>query len=168
MDQSASLSITQKGADEIKNRTHKLSMRKRSVLILLEKPRTVEQVLSKSVFHSDEIIDEIQTLVGEGFIALGGEAAQFALETAPVSSAGGNSFQLDDEIILSEAKFLLIDFCVDSFGTQSQAFTDQIRACKSAGNLSACLASIFATAEKQCPDRLPALRKLVKEINETA
>lgn len=170
MDLSTNLHITQKGEDEVKRRVYKLSMKKRSVLILLDKPKAVEHLLLKSVFPQNEIVEEIDALIRDGFIALSGEGTPRPDKpdlpaTAP---ALGSSFDLDDEIILSEAKFLLTDFSVDSFGTQSQAFVDGIRACKSVNDLRLSLGTLFTAAEKQCPDRLPVLLGLIKEINETA
>jgi len=146
---------------------YKLGMKKRSVLILLEKPHTVEHVVSKSVFPPAEIILEIQALAQDGFIALSSEAAP-APAVAAVEPLSDTSFLLKDEIVLSEAKFLMIDFWVDSFGTESEEFTEGINACASVRDLSACLKSIVAVAQRQCPERLPVLSKLVKEINETA
>jgi hypothetical protein len=144
---------------------YKLGMKKRSVLILLEKPHTVEHVVSKSVFPPAEIILEIQALAQDGFIALSREAAPAVAAVEPLS---GTSFLLKDEIVLSEAKFLMIDFWVDNFGTESEEFTEEINACGSVRDLSACLKSIVAAAQRQCPERLPVLSNLVKEINETA
>lgn len=169
MDLSASLHITQKGVDEVKGRVYKLSIRKRSVLILLEKPQTVEYVLHKSVFHEDEVVEEINGLLRDGFIEVSGDLAvdRGPLTIAPPPQAAVN-FHLEDDIVLSEAKFLLIDFCVDSFGTGSQVFVDEIRSCNSAKNLSVCLRNIHAAAEKQCPARIPALLLLIQDINETA
>lgn len=62
--------ITEKGIDEIDRRTHKLSIRKRSVLVHLNTPQTVAYILDKSVFHQDEIIYEIKVLEHDGFLAM--------------------------------------------------------------------------------------------------
>ena len=59
MDSSTWLAITPKGEEEIQHRRHQLSIRKRSVLVSLEKPHTVEQILERTVFSEDEILDEI-------------------------------------------------------------------------------------------------------------
>jgi hypothetical protein len=106
----------------------------------------------------------------DGFITVTGDSERHLEKpdrpvTAPMPSG---STDLDDEIILSEAKFLLNDFSVDSFGTQAQPFVDEIRACKSVRDLRLCLSAIFTAAEKQCPNRLPVLLDLIREINETA
>lgn len=162
MDLSDNLTITQKGADEIKNRTYKLSMKKRSVLILLETPRSVEHIIKKSVFPLDEIVAEIQALVHDGFISAGRITSLAANATTSVEN-----FHLHDDVILPEAKFLLIDFCTDHFGSRSQAFATEIRACTSAKHLSHCLVNIFATAKTHCPDRIQVLRNLIKEIRDT-
>lgn len=167
---SPSLQITPKGVDEVQHRVYKLNIRKRSVLILLDKPQTIEQVLHRTVFPEQEIVEEIQTLVRDGFIEMSRGGAQIPAAPAPAPlpppSAGG--FALLDDIIISEAKFQLVDFCVDSFGTRSQAFVDEIRACKNAQEIDLYLRHIVATAEKLCPERLPLLQSLVKEINATA
>lgn len=173
MNLSASLHITPKGVDEVKNRVYKLSIRKRSVLILLEKPQTVEYVLQKSVFHQDEILEEISGLVRDGFVTASGEIpsaaspAKVDMPGDPGVPAGGN-FQLSDDIILSEAKFLLVDFSVDTFGTQSQSYVDEIGECKNAKNLYLVLRNIYTATEKQYPNRLSTLLGVIKEINETA
>lgn len=166
MDLSTSLHITEKGEDEVRCRAYKLNLKKRSVLNMLDKPKPVEHVLAKSVFPRNEIIEEIEALIRDGFISLTGNAVP--RPAAPAVAQGATGIQLDDEIVLSEAKFMLTDFSVDSFGTQSQVFVDAIRACKSVEDLRFCLNKIFAETEKQCPNRLPMLVGLVVEINETA
>ena len=170
MDLSANLHLTQKGEDEVKHRAYKLSMKKRSVLILLDKPKPVEHVLAKSVFPRNEVLEELEGLIQDGFISLGGEViVRPAATVSPaVPSVSNEKLHLDDEIIVSEAKFMLTDFSVDSFGTQSQAFVDAIRACKKVQDIRLCLSGILAATEKQCPNRVPVLLGLINEINETA
>lgn len=169
MDFSTSLKITPKGAEEIKSRTHKLGMKKRSVLLQLDQPQSIQTIVGKSVFPQAVIMAEIHELITDQFIAAGANGAHHHAVAGPSAAAGaGNSFHLVGGIIISEAKFLLVDFCVDNFGTQSQAFVDEIRACSKEGELGFCLAKIVTAAKRQCPDRLPALLGLVAEINETA
>ena len=163
MDSSTRLSITAKGEDELKHRIYKLSIRKRSVLVSLEETHTVAQVVERSVFQEDEILDEIRALTGEGFVTMEGAKA-----SARQGDQQRGRFELKDEIVLSEAKYLLIDFCVDSFGTHAQALADGIRVCKTPESLAKSLETLAKSAEKQCPDRLPALFKIIQEINETA
>ena len=165
MDSSTWLAITPKGEEEIQHRRHQLSMRKRSVLISLEKPHTVEQILERTVFSEDEILDEIQNLLQNGFIALDSDETARLAEQA---RRGKDRFELDEEIVLSEAKYLLIDFCVDSFGTQAQTFSNGVRSCKTPGALGKYLRTIAEAAEKHCPERVPSLFKIIQEINETA
>ena len=163
MEASTRLSITAKGEDELKHRLYKLSIRKRSVLVSLETPHTVAQVVERSVFQEDEIIDEIRALENEGFVAVEGANA-----SPPRDARQRGRFELNDAIVLSEAKYLLIDFCVDSFGTHAQTLADGIRVCKTPESLAKSLQTIAEAAEKQCPDRLPALFQILQEINETA
>lgn len=164
MNSSASVSLTPKGVDEALNRTYKINIRQRSVLILLGKPQTIEYILQKQqLFDQDEVLEIINQLVSEGFIAVSGGTMPRAAATA----AGGN-IQLMEGIVISEAKFLLVDFCVDSFGTQSQTFVDELGGCKNEKNLQLCLKNIYAAIEMHSPDRLPVLLKIVGEINATA
>ncbi len=164
MNSSASLSLSPKGVDEALNRTYKLNIRQRSVLILLGKPQTVEYILQKQqLLNQDEVIEIINQLVSEGFVEVSG--GSMPRSSAPAAS--GN-IQLLEGIVISEAKFLLVDFCVDSFGTQSQAFVDELGGCKNEKNLQLCLKNIYAAIETHSPDRLPALMKIVGEINATA
>ena len=85
--------------------------------------------------------------------------------TAP--ALGGN-VQLLEGIIISEAKFLLIDFCVDSFGKRSQKFVDELDGCKNEKHLQTCLKNICVATEEHSPDRLAVLLKVIADINATA
>ena len=162
---SASLFLSPKGIDEALNRVYKINLRLRSVLILLGTPLTVEQVISKreSLFKHDEILEIIIELVDEGFVSVKGETI-----SRSEGLASGENIQIDDDIIISEAKFLLVNFCVDSFGTKSQAYIDQIGACKTVKNVQLCLKNIYAVTESQNPGRLPDLMLVISEINKTA
>jgi len=124
-----------------------------------------------------EFLSEIDALVLDGFVAQIGDSVSRSnepdiAERAAPDRATNGSIHLDDEIILSEAKFLLVDFSADAFETQSRAFIDEIidgiYACKSVKDFRLRLSAIFAATEKLCPDRLPVLLELVKKINETA
>lgn len=170
MDLSTRLQLTRKGEDELKHRTCKLGLKKRSVLILLDKPQSVQYLLGKSVFSQGEVIEEIRALVADQFIAVSMNGALDAAGSGPIAAASGQAdhFHLHGGIVISEAKFLLIDFCVDHFGTGSQAFADEISACSKENDLGYCLGKVLAAAQKQCPDQLPKLLSVVKEINETA
>ncbi|OIQ99481.1 hypothetical protein GALL_184180 [mine drainage metagenome] len=166
MNLSDTLSLTPKGVDEALNRTYKVNIRQRSVLILLGKPQTVEYVLQKQqqLFNRDEVIQIVNELAGEGFVDInGGTVAR-----AAASLSSGSNIQLLEGIIISEAKFLLVDFCVDSFGTQSQTFVDELGGCKNEKNLQLCLKNIYAATEANSPDRLSILLKIIEEINATA
>jgi hypothetical protein len=172
VDLSADLYITQKGVDEVKQRTYKLGMKKRSVLILLDKPKSLAQILGKTVLPDSEVIEEVTALIKDGFIQTNGAGTPGA-KAAPAATprtyaATGTGIDVDDEIILSEAKFLLSDFAVDSFGTHSQSVVDAIRACKTVADFRSCLNAIQTAIESNHPDQLPILHKVVAEINETA
>ena len=176
MDLSVMLQLTPKGEDELKHRTHRLSVRKRSLLLLVEHPRTLDDLFRKTVLHHEEVEGEVRSLLNDGFIAIDGKGGSSTAPSRPASvekppsSTGGSAggFQLDDEIVISEAKFLLIDFCVDSFGTHSDTFCHDIHECHSVSAVAKCVGAIVAAAGKECPDRLPILVKVIAEINATA
>ena len=167
MNPATRLQITGKGEDELKRRIYKLGMKKRSVLILLDQPQSIQHVLGKSVFPQREILEEIRALLGDQFIAVSFDGAAGS-GPAPATRGPDAGVGLQGGIILSEAKFLLIDFCVDHFGTRSQTFVDDISACSKEQDLGFCLGQVLAAAQQQCPDRIPALLRVIREINETA
>lgn len=147
---------------------YKIGMKKRSLLILLERPQTVEALLKKSVLQEPECLEEIQTLLGEGFISLesdGTVQSPAILMPAAPAKAG---FYLVDDIILSEAKFLLVDFCVDHFGTHSKTFVDEIRTSVSLEGIRKCLDKVAEQVERQDAKLTSPLLGLVREINDTA
>jgi hypothetical protein len=159
------VSISPKGTEEVKSRVYKVGMRKRSVLILLETPRTMEYLISKSVLPRPELILEIEALFQEGFIFLGSTVVQ---PSASAPKAVQSDMSLKSGIVLSEAKFLMIDFWVDSFGTEAEEFTQEVGACENSVDLNVCLRKLIDSLGKNCPDRLPMVGNMIREINETA
>lgn len=180
MDPSTTLYLTTKGADEIAHRTMRLGIKPRSVLLLLTHPQTIEFVLQKSVFPDGDILETIDTLVQTGFIALVEEAsrpappANEAVVAAPVPTRCESApvvtgdFSLDEEINLPEARFLLIDFCVDCFGMQAEALGEAIRNSKSVGALRVELTELQGMVNARKPEQRDALREIVRAINATA
>ncbi|WP_432721849.1 hypothetical protein R0381_002056 [Jeongeupia wiesaeckerbachi] len=165
MDLSADLMISPKGEEEIKNRTFKLSIRKRSVLLLLGKPRSLLELLEKTVYPRDDIISDVVEMARDDFLAIQGVADMRQGAKAPAPADG---LQLDPELIVSEARFLLIDFCVDAFGPHSQAFVDEISACKTVDQLLTCVHTIHRFALQSFPAQVLALHSVVTDINKTA
>ena len=191
MDQSAILRMTDKGTDEVAHRTFKLGIKLRSVLLLLSKPQSVQYAFQKSVFPKEEVQEAIDALVQQGFVVLEDAPPASAAPSAPAAAPAAppapaapvplaaqaaaaqpaamrDDWHLDPEIILSEAKFLMIDFCVDCFGMQAEKLTEDIRACKAVGALGNLLKELIIMVGKQKPDQLNALRDTVRKINETA
>lgn len=191
MDQSAILRMTDKGTDEVAHRTFKLGIKLRSVLLLLSKPQSVQYAFQKSVFPKEEVQEAIDALVQQGFVVLEDAPPASAAPSAPAAAPAAppapaapvppaaqaaaaqpagmrDDWHLDPEIILSEAKFLMIDFCVDCFGMQAEKLTEDIRACKAVGTLGNLLKELITMVSKQKPDQLNALRETVRKINETA
>ena len=195
MNQTAILHITDKGADEVSHRTYKLGIKLRSLLLLLGKPQSVQYAFQKSVFPKEEIEEAIGALVQQGFVELKdgpqesisiqepAAALEVAIPTlqkqsSPTATAASASpaaaalprgdWEIDPEIILSEAKFLLIDFCVDCFGMQSEKLTEDIRACKTPATFGNLLRELVGMVSAQKPDQIGKLKATVRSINETA
>jgi hypothetical protein len=175
MNPSQTISLTQKGIDEINTRVHKLNMKKRSVLILLQESRTIQYVMDRAVFDAKELFEEIIELGKEGFLKLGGESNSIAVPVptnkvekpkAPVRLEG--SLDIHEEIILSEARFLMVDFCVDVFGTGSQTFVEKLGSCKSVGQFTECVKQICEATKAKHPEKIQAFEVVLKEINKTA
>ena len=160
-----SLCITAKGVDELKNRTYKLGMKKRSVLILLEVPRMVQYLIEKAVLPQAEVFSEVQSLVSEGFVATAAGGTASAAAAAP--AAAGNEFAFSDDIILPEAKFMLIDFCTDHFASRAEVLAGEIRSCQTPKALSAYLVGLAAFVDKHHPAQSAGLRAVIKEIRDT-
>ncbi len=163
---SASLSLTPKGREEALHKVLNINERLRNVLIQLVAPQTVEQIINKRTGSSNqaEVVQCIIELINGGFVAKDGGT----IDSHDITSASSGIVQLANGFVLSEAKFLLVDFCVDSFGTQAQTYIDQIEECKDPTGLQLCLKNIHAATQSKCPDLLPALMKVIAEINKTA
>lgn len=163
-----SLSLTQQGIDEVKSRLYKLSMKKRSVLILLERPQTIQYVMEKAVFAQTELSEEIAALLKDGFLKLGdlAEAPEEKPQAAPPPS--GDGLFIEEEIVLSEARFLMVNFCVDVFGTNSQELLESLRQCKNVSQFTACVKRIYEATKSLYPEQVKTLHAVIKEIKQGA
>ncbi|WP_319244312.1 hypothetical protein [uncultured Propionivibrio sp.] len=177
MDHSAVLHLTDKGADEVAHRTCKLGIKPRSVLLFLQHPQSIAFTLQKTVFPEADILDAIDKLASEGFIIVEAPSAPAprhnAAPTAPQAVAAAPAscaadYAINDDILVSEARFLLIDFCVDCFGMASEKLAEDLRACKSVSALRAVLKELLPLVGTQKPEQLPALRDIIRAINDTA
>jgi hypothetical protein len=89
----------------------------------------------------------------------------------PQKSAAGDAadpMRLDAEISLSQARFMLSEFCLNQFGVQSQEFVDAVNRCADVAALQKVLSLIRTEMLNRHRDRLPLLAACVREINETA
>lgn len=176
MDLNLSVNLTQKGADEVKTRTHKLNIKSRSILLLLERPQTIQYVLGKVMFPLEDLMEALTALVREGFVQIAGAGgATVNIHTAPKAAHrpsapvdGSFSIQLHEDIVYSEARFLLINYCVDTFGTKSQSFVDSLGLCKTVAHFSQCVKQIFDFTKDQYPQHLGEFQSVVQEVNKTA
>ena len=80
MNPSAVLRVTEKDAEEIARHTVELGLRQRGIMLLLSKPRTLQDLLHKSVLPTEESYTILHELMRDGFITQDDG-------TAPVPSA---------------------------------------------------------------------------------
>jgi hypothetical protein len=76
--------------------------------------------------------------------------------------------RLEAAISLAQARFALIEFCLNVFGVQGQAFVDGINRARDVPALQKALNLIRTEALNRHRDKLPLLLACVREINETA
>ena len=150
--------ITDKGSDELVNRTNRLDLRKRSVLISLataREARTVSDIVNKSVCGEDEVLKHVAFLRDGGYVSI---------ETRePVVMA---DITLDGKIAVPRAKFQLIEFCKQNFESmESRIFINEIKACKSKGELVDCIVSITSYAKSKSEECNAALNNLMADID---
>jgi len=188
--------LTLKGTEELAMRTYRLDVRVRNILFLIQKGTpTVEAILQNSIFPRDEVVEKLRGLLREQFVALGGapspapaasgaSARPESLETPsrpstiqiPAPETIGASFArttsssfptLDPGVSISQARFVLCDFCLDQFGTKAQPLIDAIDGSIDVPELQHVLDSVTTEIRKHRKEQLPALMARVQEINQT-
>lgn len=180
------LALTLKGTEELALRTYRLDIKLRNILFLIQKGTpTTEAILQNSIFPRDEVIEKLRLLLKEQFVEAslaaghGGSAAraestEVAAGPATVGpapydrSAPAVLPTLEPKVSMSQARFLLSDFCLDQFGAKAQPLTDAIEAAGAVADLQQVLDGITAEVRKRFQDQVPALLAKVREINQTA
>ena len=83
------------------------------------------------------------------------------------SNAPSSEFpMLDSDISISQARFVLCDFCLDQFGMKAQNFIDAINATTDVAGLQSVLDLITREVRKQRRQQMPVLLARIREINE--
>lgn len=174
MNLTTTMQLTAMGEEELVHRVHKVGVKKRSILLLLAKPATVAQLLAKTILPEGEFMGEIGDLLRNGFVAVAGGGAGSAAPAGAAAAASSPppamdaAYHIDKDILLSEAKFLLTDFCVDAFGTAAQPLVDAIRACHQEHDFIACFGAVWTATRNSQPARMDALMEVAQQINATA
>ena len=186
--------LTVKGTEELAARTYRLDVRVRNILFLIQKGTpTVDAILQNSIFPREEVVEKLRGLLKEQFVALGSNtpAAPGAVETPTrpavvglatrprtiaLDTLGAQTFArtapptfpvLDSGVSLSQARFVLCDFCLDQFGMNGQPLIDAVNGAGDVAELQHALDSITTEIRKHCRDQLPALMARVREINQS-
>jgi hypothetical protein len=188
------LMLTLKGAEELSQRTHRLDLKLRNILFLIQKGTpTIDAILQNSIFPQDEVIEKLRGLVKERFVEVNAGAApagaaspseSVVAEARPATlgnavdptTIGGSPFArtsrpafpvLDSGVSMSQARFLLCDFCLDQFGARAQPLIDAIEATSDVAELQQVLDGITAEVRRHIKDQLPVLMATVRDINQT-
>jgi hypothetical protein len=174
-----SLFLTPKGAEELRSRVHGLDVTARNILYLIQLgSTTAETILRRSIFPQDAVVDRLRRLLGNQFVAVAppgkgkgkgkGVLPQAAdgpdLDSAPALEQP----PLEAGVSLSQARFLLSDFCLDQFGTQGSGLVDAAGLAVDVPGLQQVLNRIRIEVQSRCPERLTLLSSCVREINKTA
>lgn len=195
---STQFALTAKGLEELTLRTHRLDTRLRNILFLISKGTpTVEAILQNSIFPQEEVIEKLRGLLKERFVELVSGLAPAPTPTgaSPQPRTGGAHTRpeaaesvtdqhlavplsvptttpvfpsLAPGISMSQARFLLCDFCLDQFGTNAQPLVDAIEETANVPELQHVLDGLTAQMRKHLKHQLPALMAKVREINENA
>jgi len=184
------LALTLKGTEELTLRTYRLDVKLRNILFLIQKGTpTIDAILQNSIFPREEVVEKLRLLLKEQFVELGAAASAATSQAAsgprPESlevaadpaTVGAAPFArtalpafptLEPAVSMSQARFLLSDFCLDQFGARAQPIIDAIEASVEAADLQPVLDAITVELRKRSKDLLPLLLAKVREINQTA
>jgi len=184
--------LTLKGVEELSLRTYRLDARLRNILFLIQKGTpTVEAILENSIFPREEVIEKLRGLVKERFVELNAGPTPVSTPLPAAAGArpgtveiaidpttvGAGAFArtapplfptLDSGISMSQARFVLCDFCLDQFGTKAQPLIDAIENAADVAELQRALDAITAEVREHFKEQLPALMSQVRDINETS
>jgi hypothetical protein len=169
--------LTPKGVEELSERTHRLDARLRNILFLIQKGTpTVEAILQNSIFPEQEVIEKLRGLLKERFVQLDASARPRTITGADPVTVGPAPFArtappafptLDSDVPMSQARFVLCDFCLDYFGTKAQVMVEAIEGAANVAQLQQVLDRITAEVRKHFKDQLPVLMARVRDINQT-
>ncbi len=184
------LALTLKGTEELTLRTYRLDVKLRNILFMIQKGTpTIDAILQNSIFPREEVVEKLRLLLKEQFVELG--AAASAATSQAASGARSESLEvasdpatvgappfartalpafptLEPAVSMSQARFLLSDFCLDQFGAKAQPIIDAIEASVEVADLQPVLDAITVELRKRSKDLLPLLLAKVREINQTA
>jgi hypothetical protein len=179
--------LTLKGTEELALRSHRLDVKLRNILFLIQRGTpTVDAILKNSIFPREEVIEKLRGLLKERFVALSSEglpapvgadaARSGTLEIAADAASGAAALvartaqpvfpTLDSGVSMSQARFVLCDFCLDQFGMKAQPLVDAIETAADVAELQRVLDAITTEVRKHSKDQLPGLIARVHEINQ--
>jgi hypothetical protein len=183
--------LTAKGDEELASRTYRLELKVRNILFLIQRgTHTLEAILQNSVVPREEVVEKLRDLLKDQFVSMSGSGAALAapppatpgraptlnvpldapVPTAPPTLTGRSDraslLGLSANASMSQARFVLCDFCLDQFGMKAQALVDQINAAPDVPALQKIVDTLANELVKTDKSHLRALADRVREINE--
>lgn len=170
--ESVRLFLTSKGQMELVQNVHRLNLKKRSVLLLLKNnqqtPLSFSEAIRKGVLPAAEIRPIVDELVREEFVRFEGNAGAMALQSQPVEVVAVPATWFDESINLSEARYLLNDFCLEIFKTQAARYAQPLAECKTVEALEAFVKDLRNKMETASPTSVERLDGVIQEIKDSA
>lgn len=169
--------LTAKGVDELSQRRYRLDARERNILFLIQKGTpTIEGILDNTIFPRDVVVERLQALVREQFVTAhpGSDALPAAprpatlppaIAEAPMPRASSDFPQLDSGVSISQARFVLSDFCLDLFGTKGKPLIEALGEASDLESLQRALEQVTREVRRQRRSQMSALLARVREIN---
>lgn len=154
---------TEKGNEEIKSRTHGLSMRLRPLLILIDGKSSVEDMVRRSPLGA-ELIPQLQQLVDGGFVepASAATEAPVAATPAPAAAPAAAGLPASANIVdLVKARRGAVKALHDVLGPMADDFGVRVERAKSPAELLATLETVLKAVEsmsgRRAAEKLSAL-----------
>ncbi|RJX32111.1 MAG: hypothetical protein C4516_05615 [Oxalobacter sp.] len=157
---------------ELVQNVHRLNLKKRSVLLLLknnqQNPISFFEAVKRGVLPAAEMRPVVEELVKEEFVRLEGEGGAAVSITQPVAAVPVPVPGFDESINLSEARYLLNDFCLNTFKTQAARYAQPLAGCKTAETLYAFVKDLREKLVTASPSSIEKLDMVIQEIKDSA
>jgi len=131
----------------------------------ISRPGTIDVSDRPGTIDMSSLPGTLNTAIRPGTIGLTSIVIR-AAQNGSFATPSSEYPMLDTGISVSQARFVLCDFCLDQFGMRAQPFIDAINATSDVAGLQDVLDRITREVRKQRRENMPALLSRIREINE--